>query len=171
MIPRKPRPPEKDLMKRWITDAVTAPAPLELEAHAATLRQRPGLSSVCKLHLQRFVSATSGVTAAIVATSDGFEVASVLHTALSPEKMAAMTSSILALGEAVLSEAGLSNCQNVVIEADGGLIVMLSIGDPKGELLLSVITDGNAMLGQVLWAARRCCQDVRSAVAVPAKGG
>ena len=152
-------------MKAWTTHAVTAPAPLELEAQVQTLRQRPGLSSLCKVHLQAFVSATSGVTAAIVATSDGFEVASVLHSSLSPEKMAAMTSSILALGEAVLAEAGLVDCQNVVIESHGGLIVMLSVGDPDGELLLSVITDGNAMLGQVLWAARRCCQTVRAGVA------
>lgn len=119
----------------------------------------------CSEHLQWFVSQTSGVTAALVATTDGFEVSSVLHQSLSAQKMAAMTSSILALGEAVLAEADLSDCRNVVIESGGGLIVMLAIGDPRNELLLSVIADSNAMLGQVLWSARSCCDRIRQAVA------
>lgn len=133
-----------------------------------SLRESPELAHGCSSHLQWFVSQTGGVTAALVATTDGFEVSSVLHQTLSAEKMAAMTSSILALGEAVLSEADLSDCQNVVIESGDGLIVMLAIGDARKELLLSVIADRNAMLGQVLWAARRCCADIRAATATMA---
>jgi len=129
-----------------------------------SLRQNPALPSLCQTGLQWFVSQTSGVTAALVATADGFEIASVLHQSLSAEKMAAMTSSILALGEAVLAEAELSDCQNVVIESRNGMVVMLAIGDPRNELLLSVIADRNAMLGQVLWAARRCCEQIRQSV-------
>lgn len=130
-----------------------------------SLRQNPALPSLCQTGLQWFVSQTSGVTAALVATADGFEIASVLHQSLSAEKMAAMTSSILALGEVVLAEAELSDCQNVVIESSNGMVVMLAIGDPRNELLLSVIADRNAMLGQVLWAARRCCEQIRQSVA------
>ena len=133
-----------------------------------SLRGNPALSDGCLAHLQDFLSQTSGVTAALVATTDGFEVSSVLHQSLSAEKMAAMTSSILALGEAVLSEADLNDCQNVVIESGDGLIVMLAIGDTRKELLLSVIADRNAMLGQVLWAARRCCAEIRAATAIMA---
>lgn len=134
--------------------------------HPPSLRQHPDLVQQCAVQLQWFMSQTSGVTAALVATTDGFEVASVLHQTLSAEKMAAMTSSILALGEAVLSEAELTDCKNVVIESGDGLIVMLAVGDTRSELLLSVIADKNAMLGQVLWAARRCCEQIRNAVAL-----
>ncbi len=144
---------------------MSAASAASFAAGGLSLRQHPELSSKCNPHLQWFVSETIGVTAALVATTDGFEVASVLHQSLAQEKMAAMTSSILALGEAVLAEAELSDCQNVVIEAAGGLIVMLAIGDARGELLLSVIADRNAMLGQVLWAARRCCEQIRKSVA------
>lgn len=136
------------------------------QEHLPSLRQHPDLLQQCAVHLQWFMSETSGVTAVLVATTDGFEVASVMHQPLSAEKMAAMTSSILALGEAVLSEADLTDCKNVVIESGDGLIVMLAIGDARGELLLSVIADKNAMLGQVLWAARRCCEQIRNAVAL-----
>ena len=140
-------------------------APTLVTSGDVSLRQNPALPSLCHPALQWFMSQTSGVTAALVATADGFEIASVLHQTLSAEKMAAMTSSILALGEAVLAEAELSDCQNVVIESRNGMVVMLAIGDPRNELLLSVIADRNAMLGQVLWAARRCCEQIRQSVA------
>ena len=153
--------PERDSMKATAVGVEPTPlAPKEV-----SLRQNPALPSFCLPALQWFMSQTSGVTAALVATADGFEIASVLHQTLSAEKMAAMTSSILALGEAVLAEAELSDCQNVVIESRNGMVVMLAIGDPRNELLLSVIADRNAMLGQVLWAARRCCEQIRHSVA------
>jgi len=153
-------------MKDWITDAVTAPAPLDVEAHHRSLREHPELPTACAAPLQHFVSTTSGVTAAVVASSDGFDIAAILHGTVAPEKMAAMTSSMLALGEAILGEADLSNCRNVIIESSDGLIVMLAIGDARRELLLSVITTGDATIGQVLWAAKRCCENIRSAVAL-----
>ena len=128
-----------------------------------SLRQHPELRPKCQIALQWFISQTAGGTAALVATTDGFEVAAVTHQSLSTEKMAAMTSSILALGEAALGEANYDGCQNVVIEANSGLIVMLAVGEQRKELLLSVIADKNAMLGQVLWAARRCCERIREA--------
>ena len=149
-------------MKATAVHATATPA-----AHtpaSESLRQHPELELKCTANLRHFVSQTSGITAALVATTDGFEVSSVQHQTLSAEKMAAMTSSILALGEAVLSEADLSDCKNVVIESGDGMIVMLAIGDPRNELLLSVIADRNAMLGQILWAARRCCDQIRQAV-------
>lgn len=149
-------------MKDWLHSTFSGLMPLTV-THKP-LRAHPELAPRCEAYLQKLVSTTSGVTAALVVTSDGFEVASVLHNDLSPEKMAAMTSSMLALGEAILGEANLNDCKNVVIESDGGLIIMLAIGDPKKELLLSVITNGQAMLGQVLWAARQCCERVRFAV-------
>jgi uncharacterized protein len=149
-------------MKDWSESAFSGLAPLA--SQGKSLRAHPELAVRCEVYLRRFIATTSGVNAALVVTSDGFEVASVLHSSLSPDKIAAMTSSMLALGEAVLGEANLNNCKNVVIESESGLIIMLSIGDPTKELLLSVITNGHAMLGQVLWAARACCERVRYSV-------
>ena len=62
------------------------------------------LQAACQDALDALVSQTAGVGSAAVVTSDGFEVASVLHADLSVEKLAAMTSSLLALSEAVASE-------------------------------------------------------------------
>ncbi|MFZ2650386.1 MAG: roadblock/LC7 domain-containing protein, partial [Burkholderiaceae bacterium] len=70
--------------------------------------------------------------------------------------LAAMSSSALAIGAAMLEDAGLGACQDIVIEARDGMIVLLRVGD--ADPLLSVVTDHTAMLGEVLWAARRCCQ-------------
>lgn len=133
-------------------------------ASRTTLRGHPDLGDLCRAQLQIFVSQCSGVTAGIVASADGFEVASIQHAQLAPQKVAAMSSSMLALGDAVLGEADLSGCQNVVIESKSGVIVMLAVGDARSELLLCAVADHNAMLGQLLWAARQCCDRIRASL-------
>ena len=106
------------------------------------------------------VNETPGVTAAVVVTSDGFEVASVLPSEASAPKLAVMTSSIHALGEAVVAEALLRRCQNVVIEAEAGNVVMLAIPESQGTLLLTVIASKRAILGHLLWSCRTCTTSI-----------
>lgn len=143
-----------------------AQTPRWLLSSPASLREHPELPKHCRSALDWFVSQTSGVTAALVATTDGFEVCSIMHRAVSAEKISAMTSSILALGDAVLGEASHNGCENVVIESKSGLVLMLAVRDARQELLLSVVADKNAMLGQVLWAARKCCERICTGVAL-----
>ncbi len=126
----------------------------------AELRLTDALRRACEAALQRLVNETSGVTAAVVVTSDGCEVASVLPSEASAPKLAAMTSSIHALGEAVVAEALLRRCQNVVIEAETGNVVMLAIPESQGTLLLTVIASKRAILGHLLWSCRTCTTSI-----------
>ena len=64
------------------------------------------LQAVCQSVVESLVSQTSGIDSAAIVTGDGFEVASVLRSGLSAEKLAAMSSSQLALSEAMASEMG-----------------------------------------------------------------
>jgi len=136
----------------------------------ASMRPNRELTAACNVQLRKLIAAASGVTAALMATRDGLELASVVdssHT-LPCERVTTMTRSILGLSEAVLRAADLGDCQEVVIEAAGGFAVVRAVGDACDQLLLSVVTDRNAMLGQVLWAMRRCCEEIRP---VAAAGG
>ena len=116
--------------------------------------------ALCQLHLEHLVSNTTGITAALVATADGFEVASVTRDAFSVPKLAAITSSLHALGDAVVSEAGLTNCNNVIIEAHKGKVLLMSIPTASHSYLLSVICNENAVLGQILYACKECAQRI-----------
>lgn len=163
MAARACAPDTDTTMTTSLREHDTTPA----ELRSAVARDNAALRSAIALHLHGFVSTTPGVRAAVLANSAGERLASVPLSNDSPRSLAAMASSALAVGAAMLREAGLGEYQNMVIESDEGLIVVLSVGDAKGELLLNVVTDQNAMLGEVLWAAKRCCKLLRAAASSP----
>ena len=114
---------------------------------------------VCQRLIDALVATHDEITGALVCSVDGFEIAGSLPAALSAAKLAAMTSSLVALGEAVSGEGGVGGCLNVVIESQAGRLMMMDIpGDSRN--LLTVISDDSATLGHVLWAVRECAQEL-----------
>lgn len=116
--------------------------------------------AMCQKHVEQLLSATPGAIGVLVCSVDGFEVASRLRPPLTAERLSAMTSSQLALGEALCGETGVGSCRNVVIEAEGGRLLMLSVPAHRRRLLLTVLCERDSVLGSVLWAARACAQDI-----------
>lgn len=113
----------------------------------------------CERLIRALVESHAELTGALVSTVDGFEIAAVLPASLSAPKLAAMTSSLVALGESVSIEAGAGGCINVVIESQHGRLMMLDIhGDSRN--LLTVISDNSSTLGHVLWAVRECAREL-----------
>jgi len=107
-------------------------------------------------HLEAFVAANSDVAYAVLTTSDGFEVAAHPKKPLT-QKLAAMSSSLQALSEAISREAGLSNARNLVIEAESGTIVVLGLPGTAPRMSLAIVSGNSETLGHLLWAARNCC--------------
>jgi predicted regulator of Ras-like GTPase activity (Roadblock/LC7/MglB family) len=106
--------------------------------------------------LADFVAANTEITLAVVTSADGFEIAA--HPDLPmAQRIAAMSSSLQALSEAMAREAGLSRSRNLIIESDGGTIVVLGIPDTAPRLSLAVVASGNEVLGRLVWATRSCC--------------
>jgi predicted regulator of Ras-like GTPase activity (Roadblock/LC7/MglB family) len=106
--------------------------------------------------LAELVAANTEITLALVTSADGFEVAA--HPDLPmAQRIAAMSSSLQALSEAIVREAGLSRSRSLIIETDGGTIVVLGIPDTSPRLSLAVVASGNETLGRLLWATRGCC--------------
>jgi predicted regulator of Ras-like GTPase activity (Roadblock/LC7/MglB family) len=106
--------------------------------------------------LAELVAANAEITLALVTSADGFEVAA--HPDLPmAQRIAAMSSSLQALSEAIVREAGLSRSRSLIIETDGGTIVVLGIPDTSPRLSLAVVASGNEILGRLLWATRGCC--------------
>ena len=73
-----------------------------------------------------------------------------------------MSSSLQALSEAMAREAGLVDSRNLIIESDGGLIVILGLSAFNPRASLAVFASGSGILGQLLWAARDCCKSLES---------
>ncbi len=112
------------------------------------------LQAVCQGVVETLVSQTPGIDSAAIVTGDGFDVASVLRTGLSAEKLAAMSSSQLALSEAMASEMGMQRCQYVIVDTETGVVLTLRIPTRAHDLLMCVLCGDGVSLGSVLYAAR-----------------
>jgi predicted regulator of Ras-like GTPase activity (Roadblock/LC7/MglB family) len=123
----------------------------------------PRALEAAQRQLEQFVTDNPDVTLAVLTSGDGFEVTA--HPALpTAQRIAAMSSSLQALSEAIAREAGLSRSRNLIIETDNGTIVVLGIPDITPRLSLAVIAKGNEILGRLLWATRTCCATLASSL-------
>jgi predicted regulator of Ras-like GTPase activity (Roadblock/LC7/MglB family) len=122
----------------------------------ASERFPPHILQIVQGQLAEFAAANPGVTLAVLTSGDGFEIAA--HPRLPiGQRIAAMSSSLQALSEAILREAGLGRSRNLIIESDGGTVVVLAIPDTSPRLSLAVVASGNEILGRLLWTTRSCC--------------
>ena len=128
---------------------------------SAKPKVNPDWIPVCEQALNALVERTPDILAAVVTTGDGFDVASyVPNDKMSPKKLSAMTSSMLGLAEALVSEALLGRSQDVIIEAEKGQVLLLSVPNVRGGLLLNVIASQKVLIGELLWACRQCCATI-----------
>jgi predicted regulator of Ras-like GTPase activity (Roadblock/LC7/MglB family) len=91
----------------------------------------------------------SGVAAVVIATVDGFDVASEVRNGLDPARIAALASSIAAIGEVVATEARLGRNKSVTIDTEAGFAVIYSVHRRDIGLVINVIATSEALIGQV----------------------
>ncbi|RRD56958.1 hypothetical protein EII20_08965 [Comamonadaceae bacterium OH2545_COT-014] len=99
---------------------------------------------------QSILDEVEGVTAVVVATVDGFDVASAMRAG-DAARVAAMASSISAISAVVSQEASLGRNKSVTIDTDSGFAVVYSVHRNDAELVINVIANGNAILAQVAY--------------------
>ena len=93
----------------------------------------------------------SGVTAVVIATVDGFDVASVIKANAEASRIAAMASSISAISSVVSQEAQLGRNKSVIIDTEAGFAVVYSVHREDAELVINVIANSSAILAQVTY--------------------
>ena len=124
---------------------------------ATSQRFDASLTETLRQHLESFVSGTPGTTLAVLTSGDGFEITAHPRGLAKVQRLAAMSSSLQALSEAMVQEAGLVRIRNLIIESDGGTVIVLGIGAVTPRLSLTVVAAGDEILGRLLWASRECC--------------
>jgi predicted regulator of Ras-like GTPase activity (Roadblock/LC7/MglB family) len=116
------------------------------------------------LQLQSFANSNAGVLLAVLTTSDGFEVAAHPADSATAARIAAMSSSIQALSEALTREAGLATNRSLILETDTGTVVVLGLADTSPKMSLTVVATGSELLGKLLWATRNLCKTLESSL-------
>lgn len=123
-----------------------------------TTNQRfdPEVMRIGARHLQAFAAANPDVTLAVLTSGDGFEVASHPPGQAMTARIAAMSSSMQALSEALTREAGLVDNRNLIIETGGGTVMILGLAT-RPRLSLAIVARSGELLGKLLWASRNLC--------------
>jgi uncharacterized protein len=122
--------------------------------------------SACDEALRSLMRDVPNVTAAVVATADGFEVASVqTEDQVAATRLSALASSLLALGHAALRELSMNGGGSVLIENAMGKILLVEVHRNRLPIVLCIVADAEATTGKVLWAARQCSNALESAPA------
>ena len=105
----------------------------------------------------------AGVQCVVLFSSDGFEIVSHAANAAASARLAAIGSSLSALGSAISAEAGMREFDRTTIESQDGTVIIMRINS-AAAMSLAVVGGKNAVLGQLLWATKQCCQALGNVV-------
>lgn len=109
-------------------------------------------------HLEAFGDRAPGLSAAVLLSSDGFELASLKVAEDSASRLAAMGSSLAAIGSAIAGEAGLTECNRLIVESESGVIAVSRVSGARPPLVLVVVVNDSETLGKLIWATGDCCK-------------
>ncbi|HEX4870821.1 MAG TPA: roadblock/LC7 domain-containing protein [Nevskiaceae bacterium] len=107
-------------------------------------------------HLQALADRVPGVQGIVLASSDGFEIDCLATRSGAASRLAAIASSLLALGQAALRELGFAGSGTVLIQNEAGHILLLEGRYRDRTLVLCTVAGPSAVTGTLLWAAREC---------------
>lgn len=126
------------------------------------LKLAPAVKNLAKRESQSALDEVDGLSAVVVATIDGFDVASAMRTG-EAARVAAMASSISAISAVVSQEASLGRNKSVTIDTEAGFAVVHSVYREDAELVIIAIANGGALLGQVNYRVAQFARALASA--------
>jgi uncharacterized protein len=96
--------------------------------------------------LQNFVSDTPDIQGATLVSPDGLTLTSALPERVDEERIAAMTATILSIGERIGRELARGNVERVIVVGEKGYSVLASCGDDAVLLVLASATVKQGLL-------------------------
>jgi uncharacterized protein len=123
----------------------------------------PKLVTQAKNVVDHIMREVKGVKAVVISTEDGYEVASQVQNAAQTSRLSAMASSFAALGALVGEESQVGSCNNVIVDASEGLIVIMQIPNPTLALTMCVVAGKDCVIGQVLYFSKSAINDLLTA--------
>ena len=115
----------------------------------------------CTNILQNMTELCEDIYGIILSSIDGHPILEVSRKTLSTNKLSAMSSSLMALGETISKEAQQNTCQYVIVENADGKVICLRTGS---NLTLSVFSEQNANMGLVLSVGKQSSEKISAAL-------
>lgn len=123
---------------------------------------RDRLLQVCDLQMYKLQLMSPGIGSVTLATGDGFTLTTTLASRVQANKLSAMASSLVSVGESLGREAGQAAPDNVIMETSGGKLLLMRVPALVEAVVLVVVADTTAVLGHLLWSCRRTCVAIGS---------
>lgn len=120
--------------------------------------KQPQLKALCQQQLAELAATTKGVRVAIVASSDGFPLASLNLEAQESRRITAMGAALGALSLRIVQELDLSGLEGTVIESAQGLVLCRQIPNGITPMVLLVVTGEEANYGYAQWAVKHAAK-------------
>lgn len=121
----------------------------------------PELVQHAKHEIQEVISNARGVHFVMLCSTDGFELASIhKKDHYNTSKLAAVSSSILAMVSAFIQEIQLKGCQSITLDAENGKAILTSITAPRHPMIIVTLAERDILLGQVLYMLKNASQSI-----------
>ena len=106
--------------------------------------------------IHELLNMVSGVDFVMLSSADGFELALASKKNLDNRgKIAAVSSSILAMVSAFIAEIHLSGCKTITLDADNGKVILTAVDHPQYPLVLIAVASKEVLIGQLLYAIKK----------------
>ena len=113
------------------------------------------LIDFAKSEIQDVLMNVRSVNYVMLCSTDGFELAHVYkQDGYNSTKLAAVSSSILAMVAAFMNEIHLEGCQSITLDADNGKAILTSIPSPNHPMIIVTLTEKDVLLGQLLYTLK-----------------
>lgn len=120
-------------------------------------RQIPqALIETGRMQIQEFLNSVSGLEFVMLCSSDGFELALASKKKLENSgKIAAVSSSILAMVSAFISEINLVGCKTISLNAENGHVILTGVEHAHYPMLIIAVGSPDILMGQMLYAIKK----------------
>lgn len=113
------------------------------------------LIDFAKSEIQDVLMNVRSVNYVMLCSTDGFELAHVYkRDGYNSTKLAAVSSSILAMVAAFMNEIHLEGCQSITLDADNGKAILTSTPSPNHPMIIVTLTEKDVLLGQLLYTLK-----------------
>ena len=119
------------------------------------------LIDFAKSEIQDVLMNVRSVNYVMLCSTDGFELAHVYkRDGYNSTKLAAVSSSILAMVAAFMNEIHLEGCQSITLDADNGKAILTSIPSPNHPMIIVTLTEKYVLLGQLLYTLKNASNKI-----------
>ena len=119
------------------------------------------LIDFAKSEIQDVLMNVRSVNYVMLCSTDGFELAHVYkRNGYNSTKLAAVSSSMLAMVAAFMNEIHLEGCQSITLDADNGKAILTSIPSPNHPMIIVTLTEKDVLLGQLLYTLKNASNKI-----------